>query len=228
AAPLAPRRDERVGADVGLEAAGAAAAAAGAVDRDLGVAPLAGGGRGAAEQLAGGDDAEPDAAAEEGHDGVLDVARRAEPALRHGERLGAVLGEDLQAVGADELVDGQGRPAEALGVQDLAVPLVGPARVLDDAGQAEAEADEPRLALRVARADGGDGGAQRRPDRRRVGRARGGVVELAVEAREGEVEQLDGDALLPDVGAEEERAVGPDAEPGDRAPALRRHEAALL
>jgi len=164
-------------------------------------------------ELAVADDAQSHGAAEQHHEGLVDLLRRAIPHLGHGQRLGAVLGVDGDIAG-DQIGDRYGGPTETLGVEDLAAIGIR----FDEAGQAQTDADQTSPRAAVAFAERLDGLLQ-------VGGDAGKVLtlvssaEFAVDAVHREVEQLDGYPAFADVGAEEKRAGWVGREQGDRSAA---------
>ncbi len=98
----APLVEQRLRANVRLEASRTAAAALMAARHDARVAPLTRARRRAAIERAVREDGRSDTSAPEGHNGVSRSASRAEPHLRLSERLGSIFNEDRSA---DELVE---------------------------------------------------------------------------------------------------------------------------
>ncbi len=100
-------------------------------------------------------------------------------------------------------------PADGLAVDDRGAPSVGPFRpfALDDAGDPDADAEQPaRVGARVAQ-DVGDAGADMGDDAVDVVPVLGQQPFGAGQFGEGEVEELDADPGLPDVDADQQPAV---------------------
>src|SRR5690606_14373984 len=141
----------RVGPEIRLDASAIAAPTPLAAEADLGMTPLGGARVRAPVELPLGHDAEAHAAPEERDEGVTDTARGAEPQLGARLRLRAVLGENRQ-LGVEVARNRQRRPPEALCIERLLPRSTG----LDDPGQAEADAENSRPALGIARTQRGD------------------------------------------------------------------------
>ncbi len=164
----------------------------------------------------GGDHTGADAGAEEHDHGVAGAASGPEPHLGLAQGLGAVVDEVRDLVGqpgrrAEQPFQRDRVPADGLAVHDGA-PVRG---VLDDAGNADADAEQPLGHGLSGAEDLGDAVADMAGDHLDVVAPLGGQPAFgAGEFGQGQVEQLDADAGFADVDADHLSAVRGDAQQG--------------
>ncbi len=219
AARLVPALAHRLGARVRFQAPYRAAPAAPAAQLHGGVAPFEGHAAAVLVEQVAVVDTGADSGTDEGDGRGTRVAATAEPHLGLAERLGAVVDEerhlrrDPDGV-AEQPLEGDGTPVDGLAVHDG--PHITDRTVrrvaLDDAGDADPDAEEPaRVGVGVPQ-HVGDPAADVADDAVDVVAVLGQQSLGAGEFGESEVEELDPDPRLPDVDADEEATPGRDAQ----------------